>query len=101
MRARTFPVNPDAVENPNSELAGMPVVEVWRSKKVIVLKRSLGVGYAGSENPLVRHSPGSVSHGPCLLIALSCANVHALSAHSSRAPTPTCCWATPSVWRTS
>ena len=47
-------VNPDAVENPNSELAGMPVIEVWRSKKVIVLKRSLGGGYADVENPLVR-----------------------------------------------
>jgi NAD(P) transhydrogenase len=35
----------------------VPVVEVWRSKKVIVLKRSLGVGYAGSENPLVRQPP--------------------------------------------
>ena len=41
-------MNPDAVENPASELAGMPVVEVWRSKKVIVLKRSLGGGYAGA-----------------------------------------------------
>ena len=45
-------VNPDAVENPASELAGMPVIEVWKSKKVIVLKRSLGGGYADVENPL-------------------------------------------------
>jgi NAD(P) transhydrogenase len=45
-------VNPAAVEDPNSELAGMPVVEVWRSKKVIVLKRSLGGGYADVGNDL-------------------------------------------------
>ncbi len=42
------------MEDPNSELAGMPVVEVWRSKKVIVLKRSLAKGYADTPNPLVR-----------------------------------------------
>ena len=45
-------VNPSAVEDPDSELAGMPVVEVWRAKKVIVLKRSLAGGYADVENPL-------------------------------------------------
>lgn len=45
-------VNPSAVEDPNSELAGMPVVEVWKAKKVIVLKRSLAGGYADVENPL-------------------------------------------------
>lgn len=45
-------VNPDAVNNPESELAGMPVIEVWRSAKVIVMKRSLAGGYADVENPL-------------------------------------------------
>ena len=45
-------VNPSAVEDPDSELAGMPVIEVWKSNKVIVLKRSLGGGYADVENPL-------------------------------------------------
>jgi len=45
-------VNPAAVEDPSSELAGMPVVEVWKSRKVIVLKRSLGTGYAGTDNSL-------------------------------------------------
>jgi len=45
-------VNPDAVENPASELAGMPVLEVWRSGRVIVLKRSLAGGFADVENPL-------------------------------------------------
>jgi len=45
-------VNPSAVEDPNSELAGMPVIQVWKSAKVIVIKRSLGGGYADVENPL-------------------------------------------------
>ena len=45
-------VNPDALENPNSPIAGMPVCEVWKGKKVIVFKRGGGTGYAGIENPL-------------------------------------------------
>ncbi|WP_285763642.1 Re/Si-specific NAD(P)(+) transhydrogenase subunit beta [Biformimicrobium ophioploci] len=45
-------VNPDAVEKPNSPIAGMPVLEVWRAKKVVVLKRSMASGYAGVANPL-------------------------------------------------
>ena len=45
-------VNPSAVMDPNSELAGMPVLEVWRAGKVIVMKRSLGGGYADVANPL-------------------------------------------------
>lgn len=45
-------VNPAALENPNSPIAGMPVLEVWRSKNVIVSKRSMATGYAGVENPL-------------------------------------------------
>lgn len=45
-------VNPSAVEDPDSELAGMPVIQVWRSQKVLVLKRSLAGGYADVENPL-------------------------------------------------
>ncbi len=45
-------VNPAAMEDPNSAIAGMPVLEVWKSKKVIVMKRSMASGYAGVENPL-------------------------------------------------
>ncbi|WP_428239923.1 Re/Si-specific NAD(P)(+) transhydrogenase subunit beta [Gynuella sp.] len=45
-------VNPDAVEKPNSPIAGMPVLEVWKSKRVVVLKRSMASGYAGVANPL-------------------------------------------------
>jgi len=45
-------VNPSAVMDPDSELAGMPVIQVWRSRKVLVLKRSLAGGYADVDNPL-------------------------------------------------
>lgn len=45
-------VNPAAQEDPNSPIAGMPVLEVWKAKLVIVSKRGQGTGYSGIENPL-------------------------------------------------
>jgi NAD(P) transhydrogenase len=45
-------VNSSAVEDPESSLYGMPVIEVWRAKQAVVLKRTLGAGYAGAENPV-------------------------------------------------
>nr|XP_055030268.1 NAD(P) transhydrogenase, mitochondrial-like isoform X2 [Misgurnus anguillicaudatus]XP_055030269.1 NAD(P) transhydrogenase, mitochondrial-like isoform X2 [Misgurnus anguillicaudatus] len=45
-------VNSAAQEDPNSIIAGMPVLEVWKSKQVIVMKRTLGVGYAAVDNPI-------------------------------------------------
>ncbi|GAC1399715.1 MAG: NAD(P)(+) transhydrogenase (Re/Si-specific) subunit beta [Pyrinomonadaceae bacterium] len=45
-------VNPDARDNPQSPIAGMPILEVDRSKAVVVLKRGAGKGFAGIENPL-------------------------------------------------
>ena len=45
-------VNSSAVEDPNSPLAGMPVLEVWKAATCIVMKRSLATGYADIENPL-------------------------------------------------
>ncbi|WP_295448519.1 NAD(P)(+) transhydrogenase (Re/Si-specific) subunit beta, partial [uncultured Pseudophaeobacter sp.] len=45
-------VNPSAQEDPNSPIAGMPVLEVWKAKQVFVSKRGQGTGYSGIENPL-------------------------------------------------
>ena len=45
-------VNPSAEDEPDSPIAGMPVLQVWNARDVIVLKRSMATGYAGVENPL-------------------------------------------------
>ncbi|WP_182113268.1 MULTISPECIES: Re/Si-specific NAD(P)(+) transhydrogenase subunit beta [unclassified Actinotalea] len=45
-------VNPAALEDPGSPIAGMPVLEVWKSRQVVVFKRSMATGYAGVQNPL-------------------------------------------------
>ena len=45
-------VNPAAQEDPNSPIAGMPVLEVWKAKQVFVSKRGQRTGYSGIENPL-------------------------------------------------
>lgn len=54
-------VNSSAVEDPNSAIAGMPVIEVWKGKQVIMMKRTMGTGYAGIDNP-VFFKPNSVMY---------------------------------------
>ena len=45
-------VNPGAQDDPNSPIAGMPVMEVWKARTSVVFKRSMASGYAGVDNPL-------------------------------------------------
>jgi H+-translocating NAD(P) transhydrogenase len=45
-------VNSAAEDDPNSQIAGMPVIRVWNAKQVVVMKRSMAAGYAGVDNPL-------------------------------------------------
>ena len=56
-------VNPAAQEDPNSPIAGMPVLEVWKAKQVFVSKRGQGTGYSGIENPLFYKENTRMSYG--------------------------------------
>ncbi|RUM08344.1 MULTISPECIES: NAD(P)(+) transhydrogenase (Re/Si-specific) subunit beta [Rhizobium] len=68
-------VNPAAQDDPNSPIAGMPVLEVWKARQVFVSKRGQGTGYSGIENPLffrenTRMFYGDAKHSVSQLIPL-------------------------------
>jgi NAD(P) transhydrogenase subunit beta len=56
-------VNPAALEDEGSPIYGMPVIEVWNAKKVIIMKRSMAAGYAGIENPLFYKENAEMLYG--------------------------------------
>ena len=56
-------VNPAAQEDPNSPIAGMPVLEVWKARQVIISKRGQGRGYSGIENPLFYKNNSRMLYG--------------------------------------
>lgn len=56
-------VNPAAQDDPSSPIYGMPVLEVWKAKNVIIMKRSMRTGYAGIQNPLFFHERSSMLFG--------------------------------------
>lgn len=52
-----YTVNSAAEEDPTSAIAGMPVIKIWNSKRVIFMKRSMASGYAGVDNPVFYKDP--------------------------------------------
>ncbi|MCL2529306.1 MAG: NAD(P)(+) transhydrogenase (Re/Si-specific) subunit beta [Coriobacteriia bacterium] len=58
-------VNPAALDDPHSLIAGMPVLEVWHAAQVIVFKRSMATGYAGVQNPLFFKENSAMLFGDC------------------------------------
>ncbi|MGB3637300.1 MAG: NAD(P)(+) transhydrogenase (Re/Si-specific) subunit beta, partial [Rivularia sp. (in: cyanobacteria)] len=75
-------VNPSALDDPTSPIAGMPVLEVWKAENVVVMKRSLSVGYAGVDNPLFYKENTQMLFGDAK------ANVSAILAEMQKAKVP-------------
>ncbi|KAK2964100.1 Pyridine nucleotide transhydrogenase [Blattamonas nauphoetae] len=61
-------VNPSAQDDPNSPIAGMPVIECWKAKNTIIIKRGQGTGYAGVDNPLFYKENSRMLYGNALTV---------------------------------
>ncbi len=72
-------VNPAAQEDPNSPIAGMPVLECWKAKQVFVSKRGQGTGYSGIENPLFFKENTRMFYGDAKKIARRVADAHSVA----------------------
>ena len=67
-------VNPAAQDDPNSPIAGMPVLECWKAKQVFVSKRGQGTGYSGIENPLFFKENTRMFYGDAIIFGPTFAN---------------------------
>ena len=81
-------VNSGAQEDPNSAIAGMPVIEVWKAKQSVVLKRTMGVGYAGADRRGKQHAKSRRRRHIFI-------SSQARTTQSSTSRTTPCSWATP------
>ncbi|MEE1943349.1 Re/Si-specific NAD(P)(+) transhydrogenase subunit beta [Streptomyces sp. TRM 70361] len=79
-------VNPAAAEDPDSPIAGMPVLRVWEAGQVVVFKRSMASGYAGVQNPLFFRENSSMLFGDARQSAEEI--LHALSADKRHGTAP-------------
>ncbi|GGW95534.1 NAD(P) transhydrogenase subunit beta [Streptomyces malachitofuscus] len=80
-------VNPAAMDDPASPIAGMPVLRVWEADQVIVFKRSMASGYAGVQNPLFFRENSSMLFGDARQSVEEI--LHALDAHAASGPAST------------
>lgn len=64
-------VNSAAEDDPNSQIAGMPVIRVWNSKQTVVMKRSLAAGYAGESRSYGACCDPTIASTPCMYHSLS------------------------------
>jgi NAD(P) transhydrogenase subunit beta len=78
-------VNPSAMEDPNSPIAGMPVMEVWKAANVVVMKRSMASGYAGVDNPLFYKENSQMLFGDAKQNVSAILNMLAESSNGSKA----------------